>query len=234
MLLPLIVNLDTAPSILELIEAMGVIIALMAVAISLIQLVRKDKDKQQQINSLANLAEESKNQTLIFQSQLEKMEDSNELWKEHLEKITLLIASSQEFAQIQSEQALHAQNQRRADIKPRIVLRGGTAHRNTGSLKFMNVGELGIIKRVIPGEKNDIRILNEEDLINRELETGRAYSFEWAGKVESPSVFHNYFDIQVIIEDNTGFQYIFNLTGKGNHAKCSRLKEYVQKTDSTE
>lgn len=227
MLLPIVLNLHEAPTILELIEALGVIIALVAVAISLIQLVRKDKDKQRQINSLADLAVESKNQTAIFQGQLERMEDSNELWRAHLEKITLLIASSQEVAQIQNEQAKHAQNQRRAEIKPRIVLRGGSAHRNTGSLKFANVGELGIIKKVIPGKENDVRILNEKDLINKELETGRGYTFEWAGKIENQSVFRSNFDLQMIIEDITGFQYIFSLKGEGNHAVCSRLEELV-------
>lgn len=207
-------------------QAIGTILAFPTAAWGIVMLFKKDKEKQSQIDSLADLAEESKNQTEVFQGQLEKMEEGNRIQSEYLSKLSQLLASGQESAEIQKEQAITERRIRKNDIKPKIISRGGNATGNKGSQKFLNAGkESAKIISIEYGDKNDIKILNKDSLIDLELDPGKLHSFNWRGNRQEAGSWRNLFDLKVVVEDVDGNQYEYEIQGEGNHAKYSKLVE---------
>lgn len=216
MFFPFIVNLQYAPSWLEIVEAAGVIGAFIAVAVSLTELLKKDKDRQKQIDSLAALAEEAKAQTEI-------MEESNQTQTDFFVQITKLVASNEENAEIQRQEVEANKKQRKIAIKPRITPAGGTSSSKSGAFAFKNNGGRCKVVDCKRGDQIKVAIPGLEKLIGKYLEPGVKNEIVWRLKVRNtePGAFD--INLGITLEDVDENRYLLTITGSARRPIYSEL-----------
>lgn len=214
MILPFFINLQELPSVIEIFEAVGVVVTLILVVINLIKLTRKDRDRQKQIESLAELAEEAKEGNQINK-------ESNQILTNFVVHIAKLAASSHEAAIIQRQKNEFEIQQHKNQIKPRIKTFGGGKSGNFWHFALKNNGGKCRVVDLRKGDNNRVVLISLNELKRTEFEPGKKYEVKWRlrSTKSDPDLFA--IDLTLTLEDEEKNFYAVKFTGSARHPNAS-------------
>ncbi len=231
MIIPIIIHSAGDQSFwFDLMQAIGVLVALPAAVWGIINLFKKDKEKQKQINSLIKLAEESSSQTVILSGQLEKMTESNKIQTEYLELFGKYISAAEQSVELQKEQRELDLKKRKSEIKPRIKKDGATSSSTQSTIHIKNIGGYAKIKDIKIGPTNSVAIPGFEEMKRKELEPGIRNSIALKTSSKCPHMNDCIIDIIIYIEDKDSNIYELYIKGNARNPDVSDIIE----TDPTE
>lgn len=184
----MILEINWTYSITDLIQAIGISLGFPAAAWGIIQLFRKDKDKESQLNSLNDIAisqnslirkmteqiNELSKQTAQFEYQSLLFKESNELLKEQIKLQNDSLISGKEH----NEKNLELdKKKRKSEIRPFFKYRSVQYSGNTLSLFLGNFGERAYLKEIeeIDTQNGDIQL--PPNFIDKAIENNQPITF---------------------------------------------------------
>lgn len=150
------------PNITDWISAIAAAIGIPLALVGFIKLIRRDKDRQKEINSLVELSKsqaegleemkkillETQKQTQQLEFQTNHMKDLNDIFKEYFTTISLSLAQDKEY---QGALLGLESKKRKTEIKPHFIFSGGIGQGSIGSyqLRLKNIGKTAYLKDLI-------------------------------------------------------------------------------------
>ena len=165
-------------SITDWIQAAGALIAIGAAIIGFIQLFRKSRDNQIQIDSLAQLAKQSENQSEQLASQVEQMIEGNKLQAEHISLLQKSLSIIESDSKLKEEEKRIEDKRRKFEIRPRIEKDGAAGGPESITYFFINKG--GAVK--FTGHealKSNSCTNNVGQLIDKEIKTNKKFEIQF-------------------------------------------------------
>ncbi len=144
-------------SITDWIQAIGALIAIIAGIFAFIKLFLRDKEKEQQIKNLTDIAKQSSMQTQQLSSQAGHMEESNRLFKEQIDVLKERLLLAKGDIEIKEKEREIEIRVRKNNIKPLFYQENG----------FGSIELLKLILRNKGGECKILRVdvIDGEDLL---------------------------------------------------------------------
>ena len=210
MFFPFFIDLQDSPTVIEIFEAVGVVGTLTAVIISLIKLFRRDRDRQKQIDSLAAIAAESKNQTEIFLGQLKILSEYIALYSKD-------VANSERVAEL-------SKKMRNSSIRPNFDRLPQKIGKLSMVREFVNRGGLAKIIKIVAGPKNEVHVPAIDTYKEKTIKNGETWSITFTTNDNCHDKIKSCFvDLKILLEDEDHNKYEFNINGKANNLNYSEL-----------
>jgi hypothetical protein len=179
-------------------------------------LFRKDKDKQEQINSLASIANH-------LEAQSSLMKRSNELLSLQVDILNKESQGKLEKTEVNSKIAELEAKKIRLSAMPRLFTNGGMSRGYEGEIQInlSNKGERAILKEFAVVE-GDLVLHNEHLPYDLEKEAERKIFLRSLDKTKTNS---EQYKITVNYEDGLGYNYQSTIEGQGAKCKLTGTQE---------
>ena len=190
----------------EWIQALGTFIAIPAAIVGFVKLFRKNRQLQQQIDSLATLAEQAIKQTDIVRKQYLIQKDDHEINRER---------RSDEKQDIEFAKTI-----RKEKIKPTIDIQPETL----GYFKMINRGERVKLEKIKYLDNNIVHVLGDltEDMT---IDQGSNVSFNLYPKMPGLVLSQCHVEIEFIISDIDDNHYVLPWAGPNSLPKLGKMVE---------
>jgi hypothetical protein len=201
--------IDNTPKITEWIQAIAAIIAIPAAIVTFYKLIKRDRDKQKQIKMLTEIASENQKQTQQFEYQSILMKESNDIFREQLNAISLSLSQNKDLNETIKDFEFR---KRKVEIKPHFIFSGSFSSVPTGTIviKLKNIGKNACLKN-IKSENQNISF-PFEDMNNRMINHNDEIKI--IGNIKDNSLNINIVDFSFKLiftdEDNNYYEQLFN------------------------
>ncbi len=204
--------MDTVNVIFGAIQALGALATFGAFVL----LFRKDKDKQEQINSLASIANH-------IEAQNSLMKRSNELLSMQVDILNQEAQGKIGKSEVSSKMVELEAKKIRLSAMPRLFTNGGMSRGYEGEiqLNLSNKGERAILKEFAVVE-GDLVLHNEQLPYDLEKDAERKIFLRSPDKTKTNSV---HYKISVTYEDGLKYKYKSIIEGQGAKCKLTDTQE---------
>jgi hypothetical protein len=227
------------PNITDWISAIATAIGAPLALWGFIKLISRDKDREKEIKSLVDLSEsqaksleQMKNMLLEFQKQTQEFEyqtnlmrESNEIFKEHVNIISISIKQDKEYRQslIDLES-----RKRKSEIKPHFIWAGASGQGYSGNceVRLKNIGQTAYLKDLIVKDTSPVMFykeFSEDKMINQNQEV------KVPGMIRDGSMSVNVvdyeFELQFVDADNNLYKQTVRRFNNGSAFKVENPQE---------
>lgn len=206
--------------------AIGAIVAIIASIIGFRQLYRDNKNKENQINSLTALAQESKNQTEHLSSQVDQMIQGNKLQTEYISLFQRYVATNEKSLEYQSELKILEMKKRKKEIMPKLSFSFSNQNPQLMKVSFTNRGGIAKITSCEKLQRNSMNS-NLDFFKNREILNNEIIEIEFTPAPFGLATNQCSIEQKIITEDVDGNQYYQIIENSKGNISIGKPEEII-------